>query len=420
MEAKKSCQTIQRYLDQKKYSPSQIAILVRAGYQTRAFEEALIKASISYKIIGGMKFYERQEIKDAICYLRCACNNNDDLAFNRIINTPKRAVGTTTINKLYQKVREQDISLFDATLQALQNGELRGKTALNLEALTKQITRWGTQLAEDSLSNITRTILEESGYIKMWQAENTLEAQGRIENIDEFLSSLSEFDNIIDFLEYVSLVEASDDTKNKTDCVSVMTVHGAKGLEFDLVFIPGLEDSIFPSHRSLEERNGLEEERRLLYVAITRAKKELVMSYTKTRFIFGDYQQSAPSRFISELPEAIKPKEIGHEDSFSGSSFSNSGSNYYQKPKLTASYGKNQFVKQKSLGYNLNSGLIAQKSTISKPKSRSDGASELFGKRIFHQKFGYGSVIGIDGDKVKIDFEKTGPKTIMKNFVKIA
>lgn len=419
-EARKSCQTIEKYLMQGKYTSSQVAILVRAGYQTRAFEEALIKASISYKIIGGMKFYERQEVKDAICYLRCVCNHNDDLAFNRIINTPKRSVGTTTINKLYQKVKEQEISLFDATLQAIQNNELKGKTALNLDALTKQIQRWHSQVSDSSLSDLARTILEESGYIKMWQAENTLEAQGRIENIDEFLSSLSEFDNIIDFLEYVSLVEASDDTKNKTDCVSVMTVHGAKGLEFDLVFIPGLEDSIFPSHRSLEERNGLEEERRLLYVAITRAKKELILSHTKTRFIFGDYQQSAPSRFLSELPEAIKTKEIGHEDGFTGNNFSNSGSNYYQKPKLTASYGKNQFIKQKSLGYNLNSGLISKKPILSQKKPAASNASELFGKRVFHQKFGYGSVIGTDGDKVQVDFEKTGTKTIMKNFVKIA
>lgn len=420
MEAKKACQTIERYLTQNKYSSSQIAILVRAGYQTRAFEEALIKASISYKIIGGMKFYERQEIKDAICYLRCVCNHSDDLAFNRIINTPKRAVGTTTINKLYQKVKDQNISLFDATLQALQNNELKGKTALNVDALTKQIQRWHSQLADNSLADIAKTILEESGYLRMWQAENTLEAQGRVENIDEFLSSLSEFDNIIDFLEYVSLVEAADDTKDKTDCVSVMTVHGAKGLEFDLVFIPGLEDSIFPSHRSLEERNGLEEERRLLYVAITRAKKELVISYTKTRFIFGDYQQSLPSRFISELPTNIKPKEISHENAFSGTNFSNSGSNYHQKPNLTANYGKNQFIKQKSLSYNLNSGLINKKTAISAPKSSSGGASDLFGKRIFHQKFGYGQVTGIEGDKVEINFDKTGVKTIMKNFVKLA
>lgn len=432
-EAKNTCQTIRKYLNQQKYHPSQIAILVRAGYQTRAFEEAFIKASISYKIIGGMKFYERQEIKDAICYLRCVCNHSDDLAFNRIINTPKRSVGTTTVNKLYAKVKSEGISLFQATKNAVENSELKGKTGISLNALTKQIERWAAQIDDASLSDVTRTILEESGYIKMWQAENSLDAQGRIENIDEFLSSLNDFDNIVDFLEYVSLVEAKDGVDTK-DSVSVMTVHGAKGLEFDLVFIPGLEDSIFPSHRSLEERNGIEEERRLLYVAITRAKKELIISYTKSRFLFGDFQQSAPSRFIQELPKDIKAKEIGHEDSFSGYRGSASGgygsgssgggggsNNYYKKSTAGGSsggYGSgNQYAQQKSLGYSLSSGLVSK---VQQVKTSSSGdAGEYSGKRVFHEKFGYGKVLNVDSNKIEVNFEKTGKKTIMKNFVKI-
>ncbi len=408
-EAKNTCQIIQKYLNQKKYSASQIAILVRAGYQTRAFEEAFIKSSISYRIIGGMKFYERQEIKDAICYLRCVCNQSDDLAFNRIINTPKRSIGTTTINKLYEKVKNDGISLFDSAKYFLENDQLKGKTALNLDALVKQVERWNSYLNESSLADLARLILEESGYIKMWQAENSLEAQGRIENIDEFLSSLNDFESIVDFLEYVSLVEAKDDSKAGNDAVSVMTVHGAKGLEFDLVFIPGLEDSIFPSHRSLEERNGLEEERRLLYVAITRAKKELIMSYTKSRFIFGDYQAAIPSRFLSELPDNIKPEESGFDNNFN---------NYHQKPSYSQNYSKNNFIQQKSLGYNLNSGLVKSKSVNSVAKK--DNSDAFYNKRVFHQKFGYGKVTGTNGDKLEINFEKTGKKTIMKNFIKIA
>ncbi len=446
-EASFAVKTALNYHQRQKYKLSQMAILVRAGYQTRAFEEALIKSNLPYKIIGGMKFYERMEVKDAICYLRVVCNFSDDLALSRIINTPKRGVGDTSINALYQRAKNENISLFNAIKEALAQGEVKGKAASSLRILIEQIERWRAALEKTSLSDIARLILTESGYISMWQSENSLEAQGRIENIDEFVSSLADFENITEFLEYVSLVEAKDD-KNITDAINVMTVHAAKGLEFDLIFVPGLEDGVFPSGRSLDERDGAEEERRLFYVAMTRAKKELILCYAKTRFVFGDYQQSMPSRFLKELPKEIKETEVGFDDGFSGGfngGYSNgsranfasnssesfgansSSSKFGQTQSLKPSYNNSQFGNKSQ--FNPKFAQIQQKFANFDEKSTKndliakkafDKSDSLFGKRMFHQKFGYGKVVGIDGSKLEIEFEKAGKKTVMKDFVSAA
>lgn len=455
-EANFAVKTIIGYQQKQKYNLSQIAILVRAGYQTRAFEEALIKYNLPYKIIGGMKFYERMEVKDAICYLRVVCNLSDDLALSRIINTPKRGIGDTSINALYQKARDHEIPLFEAIKDAITEGDVKGKAQSSLRAMLELIERWRAQLDSASLSDLARIILTESGYIAMWQAENTIEAQGRLENIDEFVSSLNDFENITDFLEYVSLVEAKDD-KNVKEAVNVMTVHGAKGLEFDLVFVPGLEDGLFPSGRSLDERDGAEEERRLFYVAITRAKKELILCYAKTRFVFGDYQQSMPSRFLKELPSDIKEIESGFEEKFSqyGGGYGG-GAQYYSGGAVKAgglsSYGNSPYGNksgqfgasgvgarhimpardsnqaqnvtfyQKSPQNQQKFANIAEKFTKNDiiAKKSFDKSASLFGKRMFHQKFGYGKVVGIDGSKLEIEFEKAGKKVVMKDFVNAA
>jgi DNA helicase-2/ATP-dependent DNA helicase PcrA len=428
-EARQVTSTIEKYIRQKKYRPKEIAILVRAGYQTRAFEEALIKASIPYKIVGGMKFYERAEIKDAICYLRAASNFNDDLALGRIINVPKRGVGKTSIDMLYQKSKQRDLPLFSAIDEALVSGELKGKTKDSLKLLLHKLQIWNSLLEKTSLSDLARQILEESGYIQMWQAENSLEAQGRLENIDEFISSLADFENMTEFLEYVSLVEAKDD-KNAAETVSVMTVHGAKGLEFDLVFVPGLEDGVFPSSRSLDEREGEEEERRLLYVAITRAKKELILCYAKQRFVFGDYQQSMPSRFLKELPEEIKLEEFGYDEFVGGyesgyGAVRGGGFGGVSASKMPAKGGFSRFqggfkkdgVVHGNFGSN---NEIRQSKTQIAAKKEYDKSDDFFGKRVFHQKFGYGKVIAVDGSKVEVAFEKTGKKTLMKDFLSLA
>ncbi len=412
---------IQKYYHARKYkSLSEVAILVRAGYQTRSFEEAFIRASLPYRIIGGMKFYERMEIKDAICYLRAVSNVGDDLALSRILNVPKRGVGETTIDNFYQKTKREGVSLYMAIKAALANNELKGKAKESLKYLIDQLERWRKYLDNQSLPEAAKLILMEAGYIQMWQAENTIESQGRLENIDEFINSLADFTNIIDFLEYVSLVEAKED-KNVKDAVNVMTIHGAKGLEFELVFIPGLEDGIFPSSRSIDERGALEEERRLLYVAITRARKELIMSYTKTRYVFGDYQASAPSRFLQELPSEIEDQTQSQNQHFGAQNGYNS--QFGQSGYRQRSHGQNLGQNRANYGQNrANLGNFEAKNRQNNQKSTEKSLikDEFFGKRVFHQKFGYGKIVEVDGSKLEIEFDKTGRKTVMKDFVSLA
>lgn len=427
-EAAAIARTIQAQIVQRKYAAQNIAILVRAGYQTRSFEESFIQVSIPYKVIGGMKFYERSEVKDAIAYLRISSNFNDDLALNRIINTPKRGCGAVALKNLYDRGRDENISLFTSIKRSIEDGSLKGKAKEALSVFIGLIERWNAELQNcEDLGDLAQKILNESGYIAMWQAENSIESRGRLENIEEFVNSLSDFENITEFLEYVSLLEAKDDSKTK-DSVNIMTIHAAKGLEFDLVFVPGLEDGIFPSSKSINEvgRNGLEEERRLMYVAITRARKELALSYTKSRYIFGEYQQQMPSQFLNELPksdvifnemESVSPYSSSRSYGSSSSFSSNSNSNF-RKPSFQNSWNKtsgfseknNSFVQYKASSPSFN------KFSYKKAPS-STGASGFVGKRVFHQKFGYGKVLNVEGEKLEIDFEKTGIKTVMKNFV---
>lgn len=396
---------------------SNIAVLVRAGYQTRSFEESFMQNSLSYRVIGGLKFYERMEIRDSIAYLRVVANPSDDLALSRIINVPKRGVGNSTINTLYQKSKLEKISLFESIKKSIELGELKGKAKDALKALTDHIEKWQGMMETITLCELAEVVSKESGYIQMWRNENSLEAQGRIENIQEFIRSLEEFSSLIEFLEYVSLVEARDDKSNQ-DSVNIMTVHAAKGLEFDLVFVPGLEDGIFPSSRSVEEKGGLEEERRLLYVAITRARKNLYLTYAKSRYIFGDYQMSLPSRFIQELPES----EIEFEEKSSGAGFGfNTSFDYSKSTKSEVSSSPKWQAKQSSDFFinNDDKKYAQQFSQASSSKSiKSEGSS--LNKRVFHQKFGYGKVISIDGNKFEINFEKTGKKTVIKDFVTFA
>ncbi len=382
---------------QQNISLSHMAVLVRAGYQTRSFEEAFMYNSLPYKVIGGLKFYERMEIKDAIAYLKIAANLDNDLALSRIINVPRRGVGDVTINNLYQKAKFQSISLSSAIKNSIADNSLRGKLKETLQGFILQLENWRQKLDALSLPEIAKLILTESGYIQSFKNENTLESTGRLENIEEFIRSLEEFSSLTEFLEYVSLVEARDDNFSQ-DSISIMTIHGAKGLEFDLVFLPGLEDGIFPSSKSVDDKNGLEEERRLLYVAITRAKKELYLTYAQSRYMYGESQIALPSRFLKELPE----DQIDFQDcSFLRRSQSSYAPNF-NKSANNFGFKKNTFS-QSNLSDNKND---------NRPKD--DG---LVGKRVFHQKFGYGKVTAIDGSKLEINFDKTGSKTIVKDFV---
>ncbi len=407
MEAATIAGLIKHNIASKKFKPSEIAILVRAGYQTRAFEEAFIQNSLPYKVVGGMKFYERMEIRDSIAYLRVCANLSDDLALSRIINTPKRGAGDVAISGLYAKAKQENISFFSAIKKSLEEGLIKGKARESLKDLIEKIEKFNAEISSANLCDLARSALTELGYIGMWKSEKTLEAQGRVENIEEFINSLADFSNVTEFLEYVSLIEARDE-KNLQEAVSIMTVHAAKGLEFDLVFVPGLEDGVFPSGKSIDERKGLEEERRLMYVAITRAKKELVLSWAKSRYVFGDVQMQMPSRFLKELPES----ELNCEEVFFGSEFL-FGNRF--EDKSSRSFGNN-------FGNNFSSPVkklspVNFSSSYKPPRPKPAMSDSVQGKRVFHQKFGYGKVLNSDGNKLEIAFEKTGTKTVMKDFI---
>lgn len=380
-------------LASQKYRADEIAILVRAGYQTRSFEEAFIASSIPYRVIGGMKFYERMEIRDALAYMRICANLDDGLALNRIINTPKRGIGAASIANLLKYGSDNNISFFTAIKQSLANGLVKGKAKDSLQDLVHKIESYNAQINDTSLGELAKNILQDFGYIAMWESENSAESKGRLENIDEFINSLDDFANMTEFLEYISLVEAKDEKNVSGDAVNIMTIHGAKGLEFDLVFVPGLEDGIFPSGKSLEDKNGVEEERRLMYVAITRAKKDLILSYAKNRYVYGSTQSQIPSRFIKELPEDfIERQNSGYDPS------TLAGTLGYMAPKNDFADGFNSFASKNE------SGMF-------------DSDNSWQGCRVFHQKFGYGKVIEVNGNKLSITFEKTGSKTVMKDFV---
>ncbi len=420
LEALITANKIKDAIANKKIKASEIAVLVRAGHQTRAFEEAFIQNNLPYKIIGGMKFYERMEVRDSIAYLRVCANFNDDLAMSRIVNVPKRGVGDSAVANFYKYSKENKIPLIAVIKNSIANNELKGKSRESLtqlisifEKFNQQIT--GENLGNETLGNLAKKLLKEVGYLQMWESENTLEAQGRIANIEEFINSLNDFSNITEFLEYVSLVEARDD-KNLQEAVSVMTVHGSKGLEFDMVFLPGLEDGIFPSNKSIDERNGVEEERRLMYVAITRAKKHLIMSFAKSRYIFGDVVNSMPSRFIKELPES----EIDFEEvNFANNNWQKNSNDFFNDDFEDQNYANKKYpVKNnfKSSNHFQAINNFQKKSTANFIVQNED--KSMINKRVFHQKFGYGKVLNVDGKKLEIAFEKAGTKIVMQDFVK--
>jgi len=418
-EASKIASYIRNFIFEKKYNFSQIAILVRAGYQTRRFEEAFIQGTLPYRIVGGLKFYERLEIKDSIAYLRIAFNTNDDLAFNRIINVPKRGVGESTIANLYEEAKNQGISLFKAVKNS---NNLRGKAKDSLKKLVENIENWQNLSNQLKLTDLAEIILRDSGYLAMWRVENSPEAKARIENIEEFINSLSEFNNISEFLEHITLVENQQEGVNN-QAISIMTIHGAKGLEFDLVFVPGLEEGIFPSARAIDEQNnpqreGLEEERRLMYVAITRAKKQLFLSFSQNRFLFGEVQNTTPSRFLKELPESEINFYQSNSNIESFQTFRNHGEgnekhNHQQqrtKYHYLATNNNNQYQKNQN---------TENKITENNDYNSQNGNDAFYLKqKVVHSKFGSGFITSIDNNRLTINFKDCGVKTVIKDFIK--
>lgn len=388
-------------LQNKKISASQMAVLVRAAHQTREFEERFIKEGIPYKVIGGLRFYERQEIRDAIAYLRVIAQENDDLAFERIVNVPKRGLGEATIQIIRQLARARGTSLFTALRTLLETQELKPKPRETLRGLVRDFDRWRAQLRELSHGELVRIVLDESGYTGMWQADKSPEAAGRLENLKEFVGGMEEFDSLDAFLEHVALV-MENEQRDGIDMVSIMTLHAAKGLEFDVVFLPGWEEGLFPSQRSMDENGiaGLEEERRLAYVGITRARKIAYIYFAANRMTYGNWQACLPSRFIEELPKdhvdaVVEAGLYGGGGSSSG--YSGGGGGYGAGYARKAAYEETP---------------IAQISA----RMESEGGFGP-GDRVFHQKFGYGKVIAVDHDKLDISFDKAGRKKVVDSFV---
>ena len=357
------------------------AILVRASYQTRAFEDRFIKIGMPYKIIGGTKFYERLEIRDALAFLRIVASDYDDLAFERIINVPKKGIGEKTIRSIEVFRREKDLSLIQATRELVKINYFSNKINNNLSNFIKLIEKWRNQKTLNA-SELAETILDESGYTEMWQNDKSVEAESRLDNLKELINAISEFDTIRSFIEHIQLV-MDNELNNKSNSVNILTFHASKGLEFENIFLPGWEEEVFPNKRALEERlnEGLEEERRLAYVGITRAQKRVWILHANSRIIHGQWFYSIPSRFLSELP--------------SDNIISNSDKN--------ANYFGNLDYQNNILENN--NTYIENKNTISK------------GDRVFHQKFGYGLIINIDNDNAEVKFEKTSIKKVKIDYL---
>jgi DNA helicase II / ATP-dependent DNA helicase PcrA len=374
-------------LQHHKMDLKQMAILVRAGFQTRAFEERFLTLGVPYRVIGGLRFYERAEIRDAVAYLRLLAVPQDDLAFERIINTPKRGIGQATMQQLHTAARTLNTSLYNATIHLLKSGEIKGKLANALDMFIAGCERWRAQLDVLPLSDVVELVLEESGYRQMWAQEKSPEAQGRLENLKELSRAMGEFESLNAFLEHVSLVTEKTDANANNDMISLMTLHAAKGLEFDVIFLPGWEEGVFPHQRALDESGmkGLEEERRLAYVGITRARKKLYISHAANRRIYNQWQSSIPSRFITELPAQ-------HVDKLSGG--------MYAAARPSASAWKDE--------------VAAILGTATK---KMEEPRLAVGTRIFHQKFGYGRIQSVSGSHLDINFEKAGQKKVLADYV---
>ncbi len=370
----------------------EIAVLVRAGFQTRSFEERFLTLAIPYKVVGGLRFYERMEVRDTIAYLRVVSQPHDDLAFERIVNTPKRGIGKATLEQLHISARSRNSSLYAAVEHLLSTGELKGKTGATLQKLIAQFDTWRGKLGDLSLAELADLLLEESGYRAMWQADSSPEAAGRLDNLRELIRALGDFPSVAEFLEHVGLVTDSA-TQEQGDMVNIMSLHAAKGLEFDCVFLAGWEEGIFPSQRTLDELGtaGLEEERRLAYVGITRARRHLTITHAANRRIYNQWQSSSPSRFIEEIPtETLEFLDGG--------------------PYASRSNGPSLFQRE------VESILQTRVETVA--PAASNGLSK--GMRVFHQKFGNGVILNIEGDHLQIAFKHAGVKKILAEYVEPA
>ncbi|WP_245503364.1 ATP-dependent helicase, partial [Rhizobium ruizarguesonis] len=426
-------------LQRGKHLLNDMAILVRASFQMREFEDRFVTLGLNYRVIGGPRFYERLEIRDAMAYFRLVAQASDDLAFERIVNTPKRGLGDTTVRALHDYARARDIPMLAAAADIIETDELKPKARKALFDVIQSFRRWQELLENTPHTELAEQILEESGYTDMWKNDKSAEAPGRLENLKELIRSMESFESMRGFLEHVSLVMDAETNEN-LDAVSIMTLHSAKGLEFDTVFLPGWEEGLFPHQRSLDEsgRAGLEEERRLAYVGITRAKHRCHIWFVSNRRIHGLWQSTLPSRFLDELPEThVEVAEM--EQSYGGygrggygqsrfdkaepfaNSYSTPGWKRAQANKTDATrdnWGTRSGHAVERIGYGESGpkgrtieGELVAKSTSSEP------SRFTLGDRVFHLKFGNGNITGIEGNKLTIEFDRAGQKRVLDGFV---
>lgn len=426
-EARRTGDEIEALQQLKQVSLNDVAILVRAQFQTREFEDRFISIGMPYKIIGGFRFYERAEIRDALAYLRVITQPADDLAFERIVNTPKRGLGDKTIEKIHRLARGQGIPMAAAALSICDTDELPPRARNTLTELMRSFARWRDQSNEIAHAELARIVLDECGYTTMLQADKSTEAAGRLENLTELARAMEEYETLGDFLEHVSLV-MDNDARDDEAKVTIMTMHGAKGLEYDHVFCAGWEEGVFPSQRTLDEGgvSGLEEERRLAYVAITRAKKKCTIFHAANRRIYGQWTSSIPSRFIGELPE----DHVEHESSMSGGESmwrANWSENSDPFAHLAAANATRAGQRGPGWQRAASSGGFdstpqnlkeARRSAVSLGNKGRDDVT--VGMRVFHTKFGYGEVMEKEGNKLEIEFEKSGAKRVLDSFVEVA
>ncbi|ORE89656.1 UvrD/REP helicase [Aurantimonas sp. 22II-16-19i] len=465
-----------------------MAILVRASFQMRSFEDRFVTMGLNYRVIGGPRFYERMEIRDALAYFRCVCQPADDLAFERIVNTPKRGLGDATVRLLHDYARERQIPIIAAAGEMVETEELKPKPRNTLRGVVADFRRWSELLPTMKHTELAEQILEESGYTEMWQNDRSAEAPGRLENLKELIRSMEEYESLPSFLEHVALVMDAEQNAD-TDAVSIMTLHSAKGLEFETVFLPGWEEGLFPHQRALDEggRSGLEEERRLAYVGITRGKRRVKIWFVSNRRIHGLWQSTIPSRFLDELPEAhVEVMEANTSyGGYGASGFGGYGASRwdggnafkesaYQTPgwkrAQAAQAGFAETNPRSSGGDGWKGGRSREITYDAEPGSRGAGNSGFAGRmsdgpapgrghnqppkkgfglyssakkggpreiqgelvaksvadaesrfaagdRVFHLKFGNGTVAGIDGNKLTVDFDKAGQKRVLEGFV---
>ncbi len=426
---------------------NEVAILVRASFQMREFEDRFVTLGLPYRVIGGPRFYERAEIRDALAYLRVINSAADDLAFERIVNVPKRGLGDATVQLLHDIARKRRIPLSEAARAVVETDELKPKARGSLRDLMLSFERWRAQREVVSHTELAEIVLDESGYTEMWQKDRSADAAGRLENLKELVRSMEEFENLQGFLEHISLVMDRDNGAD-ADAVSLMTLHSAKGLEFDSVFLPGWEEGLFPHQRALDDqgRAGLEEERRLAHVGITRARRRAKLYFATNRRIHGTWNTTLPSRFLDELPthnveiteskggsgwggsSGYGPSRFDNVESF-GSSYTTPGWQRAQAQRARGFGGrsgehegfdedatpfstmKNDFAPSRSrrMPLTIEGELVA--------KSTGTESNFALGERVFHQKFGYGAVTKIDGNKLTIAFDKAGEKKVVDSFV---